>query len=303
MSLAPDLCSRLVGLNGAVDLATAVLRELQGAGSTEIAVPGSPLRLRTVDIAGRETALRPFNRDLFIEDPDEYVAEYAQFRLLLRALRKAHGTVAPAAKAAARERVLVGRVLYTTVQSMGFGMDCFVPANQARKNFGSRFEEVIEALLSELGFGHKPVNLALPYEVEGSPTVLRNQVDLVVSREPPVKSTSHRLDPSELVLSVKTSSKDRFAKIFVDKELLRFVTGQRIPVIALFHNDIQRSGTGRVSVTFVAGNFTAYVQRFGPLDGVFYVDPPPHINKAPWNRYLRTFDDLVLESLWGIAFD
>ena len=141
--------------------------------------------------------------------------------------------------------------------------------------------------------------------MESGTATFRNQVDLVVADAPPVSSRSDCLDPDEVVVSIKTSSKDRFAKIFLDKEVLRFVTGQDIPVIALFHNDVQRSGSGKASVTFVAGNFNAerYVECFGPLNGVYYIDPPPHIHREPWSAHLKTFDDLVLRDLWEIIFD
>ena len=110
------------------------------------------------------------------------------------------------------------------------------------------------------------------------------------------------MDPNEVVVSLKTSSKDRFAKIFLDQEMLSFVTGQQIKVVALFHNDIQRSGTTRTSGTFVAGNFAAYVARFGELTGVYYVDPPPHIDREPWSAWLRRYEDLLLDDLWTRIF-
>lgn len=180
-------------------------------------------------------------------------------------------------------------------------MDCLLTAQTARKNFGTRYEEIVRDLLGALGFGQRGVSFALSYEAAAGVTqTFRNQVDLVVSESFPVRSTARSLDPDEIVMSIKTSSKDRFAKIFLDKEMLSFVTGQSIKVLALFHNDVQRSGLAGTSVTFVAGNFAAYVEKFGPLDGVYYVDPPPHILREPWSRYLKTFDDLLLTDLWEL---
>ncbi len=287
-----------------MDLAAAVLRDLQGLQGSDLAIPKSPLILRTVmPGGGPAVTLRPLNSDLFIDDPHEYVGAASELTALLRDLRDKRGQISRDRLDRVKAGRLVSRSLYTTVQAMGAGMDLLLPPNQARKNFGMRFEEVVEALFADLGLGQAPLNLALPYKVAaGGEAIFRNQVDLVISPSPPISSRPDFLDPAEVVVSIKTSSKDRFAKIFLDKEVLRSVTGQKIPVLALFHNDVQRAGSHRISVTFVAGNFNAYVETFGPLDGVYYIDPPPHISRRPWSSHLRTFDDLLLHDLWKIVF-
>jgi hypothetical protein len=304
VTLAANLSSRTLGLTGVVDLAAAVLRHLEGMKRTDLAIPSSPLILRTVvPSRGAHVALRPINSELFISDPAEYVSAAADFIALIRELRKSTGNLSRKRLAQVQAERLVSRSLYTTVQALGAGMDVLLPSNHAKKNFGMRFEEVVEALFADLGLGQAPLNFALPYKVTpvGEAT-FRNQVDLIVSPQPPISSRPDFLDPNEVVVSIKTSSKDRFAKIFLDKEVLRAVTKQEIPVLALFHNDVQRSGSNRVSVTFVAGNFNAYIETFGPLNGVYYVDPPPHITREPWRRHLKTFEDLLLNDLWKIVF-
>lgn len=304
MSLAANLSSKTLGLTGAVDLATAVLQDLQGMQSSDLSVSNSPLILRTVAPSkGIQVALRPLNTELLIEEPSEYAIAASKFIALIRELNRVRGKLSQRQLNEIKAERLVSRTLYTTVQAMGAGMDVMLPPNQARKNFGMRFEEVVEALFADLGLGQSPLNLALPYEVApGEKAIFRNQVDLVISPAPPLSSRPDFLDPGEVVVSIKTSSKDRFAKIFLDKEVLRSVTEQEIPVLALFHNDVQRSGSNRTSVTFVAGNFNAYVETFGPLNGVYYVDPPPHISREPWSKHLRTFEDLLLHDLWEIVF-
>ena len=256
--------------------------------------------LRTVIQDHATISLRPLNSALFVGDKKSYLDSFQEFAGLLAELEAASGDLPDARKAAVRKSRLVGRTLYTTTQAIGCAMDCSLTAQTARKNFGTRFEEIVRDLLGALGFGQRGISFALPYEAAGVTQTFRNQVDLVVSEAFPLRSTAGQLDPDEVVLSIKTSSKDRFAKIFLDKEMLSFVTGQRIKVLAVFHNDVQRSGLASTSVTFVAGNFAAYVEKFGPLDGVYYVDPPPHISREPWSRYLRTFDDLLLADLWEL---
>ena len=46
----------------------------------------------------------------------------------------------------------------------------------------------------------------------------------------------------KIIGSVKTSSKDRLDKIFMDKFLLAKLTGKDVPHVAIFLNDVQRKG-------------------------------------------------------------
>jgi hypothetical protein len=301
-ALASELLTPLGSVSEARDRAAASLRFLARHTSADIAVETSGLILRTVHVDGEGVSLRPLNPALLIEGADDYLTAMAEFEDLVTDLAQQREPMVEARIAEVRATNLISRALYTTIQSQGFAMDCLLPANQSRKNFGMRFEELVEHLLASLGVGCKPVTFGLTYETAvGSTAKFSNQVDLVIA-EGVVKSTPKQLHPNEVVVSLKTSSKDRFAKIFLDQEMLRFVTRRPVKVIAMFHNDVQRAGTTKTGWTFVAGNFAAYVERFGPLTGVYYVDPPPHINREPWSKYLRTFDDLLLGDLWTQVF-
>jgi hypothetical protein len=300
--LADQLPQPLRSVAEARDRASGALRFLSGLRCNDMPVATSGLVLRTVHVSGRDVALRPLNAALFIEDPDDYLEAFAKLEQLVGVLARNPAAIGEIRKKAIRDDRLIARCLYTTLQSQAFAMDCLLPVNTARKNFGTRFEEFIEHLLAALGIGCKPITFALPYQADGGNIArFSNQVDLVIA-EGLVDSTPARLEPDEVVVSLKTSSKDRFAKIFLDQEMLAFVTGRPVKVVALFHNDVQRSGSTKTSWTFVAGNFAAYVQRFGPLTGVYYIDPPPHIERPPWDKYLRTFDDLLLDDLWNRIF-
>lgn len=86
---------------------------------------------------------------------------------------------------------------------------------------------------------------------------------------------------------MKTSSKDRIDKIFVDKMLFNRLTGQDTPYIAVFLNDVQRAKTSapgryQVNSTFLTGHFKAYTIRLVPLDGVFYCDLRPSMKQDPF---------------------
>jgi len=299
-ALGSQLLAPLTSFADARNRAVAALRFLSGLGSADVGV-ASGLVLRTVIVAGRSLALRPLNPNLFIEEAGEYLAEAADFEELVAELAARRKPIAVARANKIRATNLISRVLYTTLQSQGFAMDCLLPANQARKNFGMRFEELIAHLFASLGIGCRPITFSLAYNAAGATAKFSNQVDLVIAQGI-VQSTPAALKGNEVVVSLKTSSKDRFGKIFLDQEMLQFVTKKAVKVIAIFHNDVQRSGTTKTSWTFVAGNFAAYVARFGPLTGVYYVDPPPHITREPWSKHLRTFDDLLLNDLWAHIF-
>ena len=302
-ALPQALVTPLASLSEARDCAAASLSYLGGLQSDDLATGPGAVVLRTVTLDGDQTSLRPLNIDLFIEETEQYLEAFAEFEELVAELARQRESFPDDRKAEVRASGLISRVLYTTLQAIGCAMDCLLTANTARKNYGMRFEELMRDLLSDLGIGQRSIQFSLPYTGRaGVASTFTNQVDLVIAPEGEVASRPNFLAPDEVVVSLKTSSKDRFAKIFLDQELLSFVTGQPIKVIALFHNDIQRSRTTRTSVTFVAGNFAAYVARFGDLTGVYYVDPPPHIEREPWKHWLRRYDDLLLDDLWNRIF-
>lgn len=66
------------------------------------------------------------------------------------------------------------------------------------------------------------------------------ELDMVFSQGRAVPET-RTLHEKEIVASVKTTSKDRLDKIFLDKYLLSKLLGRDIPVIAIFLHDVQRS--------------------------------------------------------------
>lgn len=80
--------------------------------------------------------------------------------------------------------------------------------------------------------------------------------------------------------SVKTSSKDRIDKIFIDKFLYNRLTNVDTPHFAVFLNDVQRKGREPrfgVNTTFLTGHFKGYTIKLNPLDGVYYCDLRPNM--------------------------
>jgi hypothetical protein len=106
--------------------------------------------------------------------------------------------------------------------------------------------------------------------------------------------------------SVKTSSKDRLDKIFIDKFLYSRLTETDIPHFAVFLNDVQRKKTKKesqygVSATFLPGHFKGYTIKLNALDGVYYCDIRPNMTTdALLRNCIRTIDHLFCSDLWSM---
>lgn len=108
----------------------------------------------------------------------------------------------------------------------------------------------------------------------------------------------------EAIGSVKTSSKDRIDKIFIDKFLYNRLKGVNIPHFAIFLNDVQRKGKMpqySVNTTFLTGHYKGYTVKLNPLDGVYYCDlRPVMIEDAFLRRGIRSLDCLLVEDIWNL---
>lgn len=112
---------------------------------------------------------------------------------------------------------------------------------------GNRFEELIKSIFTEIGIANKKTVLQIPYKTDEGEKTYKCENDLILSPFEKVKSTSNHLDKKEIVVSIKTTSKDRMSKIFIDKILLeRFVEHDQ-KVIGIFLNDVKRKGNDNIS--------------------------------------------------------
>jgi hypothetical protein len=150
-------------------------------------------------------------------------------------------------------RRIICHSIYTIQQSIGAVLDA-LPAgrsNNARKINGDLFERLIRLLITELGVDCQSGVVNIPVVVDGGELFqMSYQHDLVVRFRGEVK----------VIGSVKTSSKDRIDKIFMDKFLYSRLAETDIPHIAVFLNDVQRKKTRQknkfgVSATFLPGHF------------------------------------------------
>ncbi len=195
-------------------------------------------------------------------------------------------------------RELVNRSVYTIQQSIGSALDA-LPAgksNTARKINGDLFERFIRLLLIRTGIECTSGVVQIPVKVDGKDEfVMSYQHDLIIKSGALVK----------VIGSVKTSSKDRLDKIFVDKFLLAKLTGKDVPHVAIFLNDVQRKGKTPkefgINATFLPGHFKGYTVKLNPLDGVYYFDIRPNmLTENILKDHIRTFDHFLFKELWAL---
>jgi len=190
------------------------------------------------------------------------------------------------------------RAIYTIQQCIGAALDAIPESNRARKVSGDLFERLIQLLVREVGVDCRTGTVKVPVEVDGQALFSMNyQHDLLL----------HSGDELKAIGSVKTSSKDRIDKIFMDKFLYCKLTGTALPHITIFLHDVQRKQTRReseygISATFLPGHFKGFTIKLNPLDGVYYCDPRPSMKTEPILReHIQTIDHFFCTDLWNLV--
>ncbi|WP_051862142.1 hypothetical protein [Ferrovum myxofaciens] len=235
---------------------------------------------------------RPLNSRLMY-GAEDFAQAAQQFRATLEQLRDGQ-------RPSDDLRANLIRTIYTLQQSVGAALDG-LPAgrsNQARKVNGDLFERLIRLLIVSLDVDCVSGTMQVPVrDLDGTELFKSSyQHDLLLSKDGELK----------IIGSVKTSSKDRIDKVFMDKFLYNRLTDTALPHIAIFLNDVQRKKTRRedeygVSATFLPGHFKAYTVKLNPLDGVYYCDIRPNmVEDALLSQYIKTIDHFFYCDLWEL---
>ncbi|MDP2302881.1 MAG: hypothetical protein Q8N03_10715 [Ignavibacteria bacterium] len=247
------------------------------------------------NIAGTRKSIRPFRNDLFIRNSDSFNDNFKNFELILNRLRNEERVFN------LEEYRLVDSVIYTIQQAMGIGLDLMVQSNSARKHVGNRFEELIRTLLSCLEISMKKVVLSIPYETDEGDKHYHCETDVIISPFENVRSDASSINPNEIVISLKTTTKDRMPKIFIDKVLMERFVGYPVRVVGISQNDIQRKEDGdqiKISYTFVSNLFMVYTRFLAQLEGYYYMDLPAKALQRPFNQYIFPFSKFILQDVW-----
>lgn len=253
---------------------------------------------------GAYNVTRPLNFNLLYSRKEASV-RIKQFLKVLKAVRQMD---------TAENRQVVNRAIYTIQQCIGAALDA-LPAgksNTARKINGDLFERFIRLILVRVGIDCTSGTVSIPVEVEGKVEFCMSyQHDLIIKSgalvAPKAGCLSEFASPAlvKIIGSVKTSSKDRLDKVFMDKFLLAKLTGKDVPHVAIFLNDVQRKGASPreygVSATFLPGHFKAFTVKLNPLDGVYYLDIRPNmLTEKILKDHIRTFDHFLFGDLWTL---
>lgn len=250
---------------------------------------------------------RPLNSRLFIESADDFKDIFERFIIFLNDLQHYQETAIHRGKNKQYEDSKeVNIVVYTIQQAIGSISDSFESPNQARKRVGQLFERLIKLLIQEIGLVCEPRTIKIP--IPHYPDhIMSYQLDLVFSHDKAIiMSETTFIHASEIVGSIKTTSKDRIDKIFLDKYLLTKLLGRDIPVVAIFLHDVQRAMKGNnifgINSTFKSNHFLGYTVALNKLDGVYYVDPRPEMTT---NERLRQqvfdFQQFLVKDIWTFS--
>ncbi|MDI6753549.1 MAG: hypothetical protein QME78_04050 [Thermodesulfobacteriota bacterium] len=250
---------------------------------------------------------RPLNIDLFIESPADLKSVFERFVVFLADLKQyQEAAVGRGSSGRYLESKEINRVVYTVQQALGCIGDSLDNPNQSRKRVGQLFETLVKLIIQEVGLECEPRTINIP--IPGYPGYkMSYELDLVFSRNKVIiASETNFIHTSEVVGSVKTTSKDRIDKVFLDKYLLTKLLGRDIPVIAIFLHDVKRARRGRsifgINSTFKSNHFLGYTVALNRLDGVYYVDPRPEMKaNERLHEQIHDFQQFLVKDLWSLS--
>jgi hypothetical protein len=244
--------------------------------------------------------LRPINQDLFIYDIEQIVLCQREFQNLITQLGKTRGNLSSLSQNLKEfiTKGLIIKTIYTVLQGVGCILDNSANTQAARKNFGQRFEDFIKIILKELNIANDSFMFKKQISIINVP--YRVPLDLIINTGGRIYSEPSSIDQRDTILSIKTSSKDRMKFIFVDRFVLRNVLKlERINIIALCHNDVQRSGKDGINSTFLPDIYMVFCHVFGELP-LYYLDPPIIAASPRFHGNIKTFDEFLLYDLWKL---
>ena len=235
---------------------------------------------------GNYNVSRPINSNLMIS-VDNFQNAKDNFYYTLRHIREIQDNN--------ELRQTINKFVYTCQQAIGAALDA-LPAgesNKARKINGDLFERYVRLVLRNIGIDVHDGVVSVPVTVDNEELFkMAYQHDLIVEKLGQVRAIG----------SVKTSSKDRLDKIFIDKFLYNRLTNSTTPHFAVFLNDDQRKGKEPhfgINTTFLTGHFKGYTIKLNPLDGVYYCDLRPNmLTDCILSEQIHSLDVLLTEDIW-----
>nr|WP_294682276.1 hypothetical protein [uncultured Anaerotignum sp.] len=232
---------------------------------------------------GEYNITRPVNSELFFKLA-EYESIAPDFEKILTNIRDI--------KDDEEARKNINNFIYTTQQTIGCALDALPSSktNTSRKVNGDLFERLMQMIIRQLGFTIDSETLSVPVPKSMEKMNYQNDIEIKVEGE------------IVAIGSVKTSSKDRIDKIFLDKLMYNRLTNTDTPHFAIFLHDVQRAGKEpnyKTGQTFLTGHFKAYTIGLNPLDGVYYCDLRPIMKTDDLlKEHIKSLDYLLCEDVW-----
>lgn len=233
---------------------------------------------------GHHCVTRPINSDVFLK-AKEFSTARKIFEYSLSNIKEL--------KYHTDERKIINQIIYTCQQCIGCTLDALNNSNKAKKKNGSYFEILIRNTVKACGVNidDKDEVVLLPDSKE----TMKFEHDIILLNSE---------NEEKAIGQLKTSSKDRIDKIFLDKYMYNKIKEVDIPHFAIFLNDVQRKENKNkalygINSTFLPGHFKAYTVALNPLDGVYYLDLRPAIIKDAFlNERIKSFDNFLVEDMW-----
>lgn len=234
---------------------------------------------------GKHCVTRPINSSIFIKARDFSKARQ-EFEKAIPNIRDIKKDI--------ELRKTVNSVIYTCQQCIGCTLDALNNSNKAKKKNGNYFEILIRDTVKSCGINIDDKDEIL--KLADSNETMKFEHDIILLNEK---------NEEKAIGQLKTSSKDRIDKIFLDKYMYNKLKKIDIPHFAIFLNDVQRKESKNkalygINSTFLPGHFKAYTIALNPLDGVYYLDLRPAINKDKFlDERIKTFDQFLVEDMWN----
>ena len=233
---------------------------------------------------GKHCVTRPINSDLFLKAKD-YSKARKTFKESLPFIQDV--------KDDTKIRKTINAVIYTCQQSIGCTLDALNNSNKAKKKNGNFFEILIRDTVKACGINIDDKDEIVSLSANNETMKFEHDIILLNSK-----------NEEKAIGQLKTSSKDRIDKIFLDKYMYNKLKEIDIPHFAIFLNDVQRKENKNKAIyginsTFLPGHFKAYTIALNPLDGVYYLDLRPSITKDTFlKERIKTFDNFLVEDMW-----
>lgn len=232
---------------------------------------------------GEYNITRPVNSELFFKlaEYENIAPDYEEILTNIRDIKDDE-----------EARRNINSFIYTTQQTIGCALDALPSSktNTSRKVNGDLFERLMQMIIRQLGFTIDSETLSVPIPESTEKMNYQNDIEIKVEGE------------IVAIGSVKTSSKDRIDKIFLDKLMYNRLTNTDTPHFAIFLHDVQRAGKEpnyKTGQTFLTGHFKAYTIGLNPLDGVYYCDLRPIMKTDDLlKEHIKSLDYLLCEDVW-----